>query len=349
MGRRCASDRRTQGGDKGHEERDESTGEACTSHAITLGRAAGRLSLSAVKVRIGFGLGTQGLPGGQAAFLRLVDDLERLRFDSLWLSERASSSAPDPMIGLAIAAGRTERIKLGTSVLVVPGRNPALLAKELASLDVLSGGRLLPAIGLGGIDPKEQQAFGVARKERAAWFDEAVPLIRRFWSGEAVTYESERFRYEELRIGPVPVQQPPDMWLGGAAPSELRRVGRLGDGWLPSFTTPADAAAGRVMVEEAAETAGRTMDPEHWGPLIVYSRGQLDERLGALAELRRPGRDPRELFPQGLDELCDRIEEFVEVGFSKFVLICGSRPEDLTRELEELAAAVLPLQDRLSK
>lgn len=301
-----------------------------------------------MKVRIGYGLGTQGLPGGPDVFLRFVDDLERLGFDSLWLSERATSSAVDPLIGLAVAAGRTQKLKLGTSVLVVPGRSPALLAKELASLDVLSNGRLLPAIGLGSVDPNEHQAFGVGRKERAAWFDEAVPIIRQFWSGEPVTHRGERFTYEELRVGPKPVQQPPDMWMGGAAPSELRRVGRLGDGWLPSFTTPEDAAAGRVLVEEAAAAAGRSMDPEHWGPLIVYSRGKLDDRLVALAELRRPGRDPRELFPVGVEEICERIEAFVEVGFSKFVLVCGSRPDDYTRELEEIAEAVLPLEDRLS-
>ena len=82
-----------------------------------------------MKVRIGYGLGTQGVPGGADLFLRFVDDLERLGFDSLWLSERATSSAPDPLMGLAVAAGRTSRLKLGTSVLVVPGRNPALLAK----------------------------------------------------------------------------------------------------------------------------------------------------------------------------------------------------------------------------
>src|SRR5580704_14109649 len=137
-----------------------------------------------MKVRIGYGLGTQTMAGGPAQFTRMVDELERLRFDSLWLSERITGAAPDPLIGLAFAAGRTTRIKFGTSVLVLPGRNPALLAKELASLDVLSNGRLLPAFGLGVADPAEQQAFGVERTERAAWFDEAIDVIRRFWDGK---------------------------------------------------------------------------------------------------------------------------------------------------------------------
>jgi probable F420-dependent oxidoreductase len=301
-----------------------------------------------VKVRIGFGLATQGLAGGATQFATFVDDLERLGFDSLWLSERVASPAPDPLIGLAVAAGRTERLKFGTSVLVVPGRNPVLLAKEIATLDVLSNGRMLPAFGLGSVNPAEQQAFAVGRKERAGWFDEAVPLIRRLWSGETVTHEGERFTLTDMRIGPKPVQDPPDIWFGGAAPSELRRAGRLSDGWLPSFTTPEDASGGRVIVEEAAAEAGRTIDPEHFGPLVIYSRGELDPRLVALAEMRRPGRDPKDLFPVGLDALCERIEAFSAVGFSKFVLVCGSSPPDWTAELEEVAAAVLPLQDRLS-
>src|SRR5260370_13370333 len=118
-----------------------------------------------------------------AVFGPLVDDLERLGYDSLWLSERATGAAPDPLVGLAFAAGRTSKLKLGTSVLVLPGRNPVLLAKELASLDVLSGGRLLPAFGLGVADAAEQQAFGVDRPERAAWFDEALGVIRQLWRG----------------------------------------------------------------------------------------------------------------------------------------------------------------------
>src|SRR5207245_11060207 len=114
----------------------------------------------------------------------------------------------------ALAAGRSSRLKLGTSVLVVPGRNPVLLAKSLASLDRLSGGRLLPAFGLGVADPVEQQGFGVARGERAEWFDEALPLIPRLWRGEPLDHDGPRFHYERVRAEPPPIQAPPDLWLG---------------------------------------------------------------------------------------------------------------------------------------
>jgi probable F420-dependent oxidoreductase len=296
-----------------------------------------------VKVRIGYGLGTQGLDEPGRRFAELVDGLERCGFDSLWLSERVSGPAPDPLVGLAVAAGRTSKLKLGTSVLVVPGRNPALLAKELASLDVLSGGRMLPAFGLGAANPVEQQAFGVERGDRAAWFDEAVPLLRRFWSGEAVDHYGARFSYAGLRVLPRPTQDPFDVWLGGLAPSELRRVGRLGDGWLPSFLTPDEAAAGRVVVESAAADAGRSIDPEHWGALVIYARTGLPARLLDVVSARRPGVDPAALFPVGLPAVRAHVEGFIERGFSKFVLVPVEEPSSWDAELESLAAALLDL------
>ena len=298
-----------------------------------------------MKVRIGYGLGTAAGGGGQQHFLDLVDGLERHRFDSLWLSERITGVAPDPVVGLAVAAGRTERLKLGTSVLVLPGRNPAVLAKELASLDVLSGGRLLPAFGLGVAEPHEQQAFGVRREERAGWFDEALPLMRRMWAEDVIDHDGSRFAYAGLTVRPKPVQQPPDVWLGGRVPSELRRTGRLGDGWLPSFCTPDEAAAGRKIVEEAADRAGRWIDPEHFGALVVYTRGALPDRLAQALAARRPDVDPGEIVLSGLPALRRRLEAFIDRGFSKLVVVPAVEPDRWADELAEVADQVLGLQD----
>jgi probable F420-dependent oxidoreductase len=297
-----------------------------------------------MKIRIGYGLGTQGLTGGGERFATLVDNLEGLKFDSLWLSERITGATVDPIVGMAFAAGRTTKLKFGTSVMVLPGRNPAVLAKELASLDVLSGGRLLPGVGLGVADGAEQQGFGVARGDRAAWFDEALPLMRRLWTEEGVVHHGPRFDYEGLTIRPHPQQVPLDVWLGGRAPSELRRVGRLGDGWLPSFTTPEEAAEGRLVIEQAADASQRAIDPEHFGALIPYATGPIPERIGALIAARRPGGDPGEVIPSGLPALRDLIERFADHGFSKFVLTPVTEPAAITDELDALAAAILPLQ-----
>ncbi|HYU38613.1 MAG TPA: LLM class flavin-dependent oxidoreductase [Acidimicrobiia bacterium] len=296
-----------------------------------------------MKIRIGYGLGVQGLRDS-ARFGELVDGLESRGFDSLWLSERLTGEAPDPLVGLAFAGGRTSKLKLGTSVQVLPGRNPVDVAKEWASLDRLSGGRALPAFGLGVANPAEQQAFGVAREERAAWFDEALPLIRRLWTEDAVDHDGPRFSYRGLSVRPKPVQQPPDVWLGGRAKSELRRVGRLGDGWLPSFSTPGEVAAGRVVVEEAAADAGREIEVEHYGALVIYVRDQIPDLLATAIRSRRPDADPADLVPVGLPALRAHLERFLEAGFSKLVLVPAHDPASWTAELDDVAYEILPLQ-----
>jgi probable F420-dependent oxidoreductase len=274
-----------------------------------------------VKVRIGFGLGTRTRLN-DGGFGTVVDALETLRFDSLWLSERISGEAPDPLVAMAFAAGRTTRLKFGMSVMVLPGRNPVVLAKELASLDRLSGGRLLPAFGLGVADPVEQQAFAVARSERAALFDESLAVLRACWSGEPVTHHGARFHYDGVRVVPPPQQHHLDVWLGGIAPSELRRVGRLADGWLPSFILPDDAARGRETIEAVLAEHGRTIDDDHYGALIPYSTGPVpDAVLTGLAARRPDLADPGVLVPQGWEALVAMIERFVAVGTTKFVVV----------------------------
>ena len=299
-----------------------------------------------MKIRIGYGLGTRTKLNDER-FADTVDALERLRFDSLWLSERLGGEAPDPIVGMAFAAGRTQKLKFGTSVLVLPGRNPVVLAKELASLDRLSGGRLLPAFGLGVADPHEQQAFGVARGDRAAWFDEALPLIRRLWLEDSVDHDGPRFHFEALRVIPKPLQQPPDVWLGGLAPSELRRVGRLGDGWLPSFIVPAEVATGRATIAEVAEQHGRSIDPEHYGVLarlrheraparVPHVAGQAPPRPRPdRAHPRRPA-DPRPT-PRGLHR-----GGRLEVRRRSLRRACPAT--HMADHLAEVADALLPLQ-----
>lgn len=302
-----------------------------------------------MKVRIGYGVGSQGSTLSDPERLgALVDALERHRFDSLWVTERANSDNPDPVVAMTFAAARTTKLKLGAAVMVLPGRNPALLAKELASLDRLSGGRLLPAFGLGAVNPLEQQAFGVERGERAAWFDEALPLLRRLWTEDEVDHDGPRFHYEGLRIGPKPAQSPPDVWMGGLAPAELRRAGRLSDGWLPSFMTPAEVAEGRTVVEQAAADAGREIDPEHFGALVLYSRGPIPDQRAELLAARRKGLERiglDELVAVGVPAIRPLLERYVEVGFSKFVLVPAAEPASWEDELGEVAADVLTLQN----
>lgn len=297
-----------------------------------------------MKVRIGYGLGTRTTLHDER-FGHVVDELEQLGFDSLWVSERIGGDAPDPLVAMAYGAGRTERLKFGMSVMVLPGRNPVVLAKALASLATMSNGRLLPAFGLGQVHPIEQQAFGVERGERAAWFDEAMTVLRKCWTGEPVVHDGGRFHYDGVVVRPVPTRM--DVWLGGFAPSELRRVGRLADGWLPSFVTPDDAAAGRAVIEAVCAEHEREIEDDHYGVLIPYTLGPVPDAVLAQLARRRPDIDPRSIVPSSWDELAALIRRFVDVGTSKFVVLPMDEPttiEDWSAHLAEAAQVLRPLE-----
>lgn len=297
----------------------------------------------ALKVRIGIGLGVRDLVRDRGELLTVCRTAERRGFDSLWLSEVAASDALDPVAALGFAAAVTERIKLGTSVLVVPGRPPALLAKALATLHLLSSGRMLPILGLGTLHPDEQQAFGVGRHERGPWFDEAVPLIRRFWTEEAVHHHGPRFTADGFGIRPRPGRSLP-IWLGGAHRLELRRAGRLGDGWLASFATPAEVCEGIAVVDAAAREHGRQIDDDHYGVLMLYSLRDPDQETREFIAWRRPDLASGAALPAGADAIRARISEYVEAGASKFILVPAARPPCWETELTGLADAVLTLQ-----
>ena len=282
---------------------------------------------AAPKVRVGLGLGARTALHGPE-FGAVVDEMEAVGFDSLWLSERISGPAPDPIVAMSYAAGRTVRLKFGMSVLVLPGRNPVVLAKELATLAVMSGGRLLPAFGLGVADGREH------RLRRAA--GRTGRLVRRGAGGDAGVLDRRAGRPPRRSLPlrrpgrPARARQRLDVWLGGIAPSELRRVGRLADGWLPSFVTPADAAAGRRVIEAVADEHGRAIDADHFGALVPYLRdaaATIPDRLAADLHRRRPDVDDLgRLVPVGWAAVQATIRAFVDVGTTKFVLVALDEP-----------------------
>jgi probable F420-dependent oxidoreductase len=247
----------------------------------------------------------------------------------------------DPVVGLAWAAASNPRLKVGTTMLL-PGRNVLRLAKQLASLDVLCRGRLLVTLVPGLTYAPELQAIGVEPKRRGAIIDEALPLLRRLWAGETVSHEGAAGSFREVKLSPLPVQQPLEVWLGGTAPAALERCGRLSDGWLPSLCTPDEAAAGRVVIDRAAARAGRSISREHFGMSIGYASKPIDPATARVMAARRPR--ALELTPVGLPALRQLIERFIEVGFSKFVVRPVAPPASWRAELEALSAAVGNLQ-----
>ena len=237
-----------------------------------------------VKIRFGVGLGADTEPG---ALGEIVDELEARGVDSVWFSELVYTPAVDPFIGMAFALARTRRLKVGTSVAILPGRHPVLVAKQLASLAAIAPKRVLPAFGLQSALIPEREVFVVPSGSRAAVFDETLRALRSVLGGADVSVDGEFFTFGSAHVQPVP-QAPLDIWLGGSAPSALRRVGRLGDGWLGSFLTPAEAARSRQSIERAAADAGREIEPDHFGISLAVGDGVLSDDVLAAVRRRRP-------------------------------------------------------------
>jgi probable F420-dependent oxidoreductase len=292
-----------------------------------------------MKIRIGIGVASAS--SHPETLADIVTGIDELGFDSLWLSEVLTGPVIDPAIGLAWAAASNPRLKVGTTMLL-PGRNVLRLAKQLASLDALSKGRLLVTLVPGLTYAPERDAIGVPPKGRGAVIDEAMPLLRRLWAGETVSHEGALGSFTDVRLSPLPVQQPLEMWLGGTAPAALERCGRLSDGWLPSLCTPEEAAAGRVMIDEAAAKAGRSISREHFGMSIGYATAPIDPATARTMTARRPR--SVELTPVGLPAVREKLQRFIDVGFSKFVLRPIVAPASWRAELDALAGAVGDLQ-----
>jgi probable F420-dependent oxidoreductase len=291
-----------------------------------------------LNVKVGIQLGVGNSPFQDAAgFWETVDECERLGFDSLWLSERPSGRLPDAVSALAAIAGRTQRIKFGSSVLIVPAYNPVHLAKALATVDALSGGRLLPAVGIGTDNPTELEALGIKREERGKRLDEAIVLMKRLWTEERVTFRGAFYAVTDFTLWPRPVGPlPRAIWAGGSSDAAHRRVGRLCDGWLPSSITPAEVKAGIAAIRAYATEAGRHVPDDHFGALIpVTFAPDPPPQLTA----RRPHLDPREYAGIGSSAaMLALARRYVAAGATKLVLV-PVRPEDMA-ELERLRAEV---------
>ena len=296
-----------------------------------------------MKVRIGISAGGESL--GPEAMVALAEGISETGFDSLWLPEVLTRPGPDPLVGLAWVSGARPGLKIGTTMLL-PGRNLAWLAKAVATLDVLSGGRFLltfvPGLAIDG----ERSAIGIPSAERGVLMDDALPVLRRLWAGETVSHDGPAGSLAEVSVSPRPVQDPFDVWLGGNVPAALERCGRLADGWIPAFCTPTDAADGKAVIDRVAAEHGRAISPEHFGVSLAYAPEGTDVSALASSPLARRarGRPLEQLIPVGLSGLRHMLEQFLEVGFSKFIVRPTAPPGEWRSELELLAGAVGGLQ-----
>ena len=294
-----------------------------------------------MKVRIGIGMPNLR-PQDDVA--DLVECFDSRGVDSVWFSEVVHGPHLDPVVAMTYALARTQRLKVGTGVMVLPGRHPVLVAKQLASLARVAPRRVLPVFGVQPARPAERSAFDVPDGRLAAVFDESLALVRLLLSEPKVSFHGEYFDVDDAGVGFLP-ERPLDIWLGGRASVALRRIGRLADGWLASFVTPSEAAAGIEVIASAAADAGRAMDDEHYGVSLAVCFGEVPPTLLAAARQRRPDLDPAVLAPVGWDALIDLIGDFTAVGVSKFVVRPAVTPDDWPRFVDEFVERLSPVQD----
>src|SRR5688572_20121270 len=303
-----------------------------------------------MKVRVG--VGTAGFAfDAPRDFFAFAERCEAAGVDSLWQSDRLVGAEPqlEAMAAMASLAGATSRIKFGMNAVVVSHRDPLVLAKECATIDFLSGGRLLPVFGVGSEGDPTWRATGRSAAERGRRADESLELMSRLWTGEKVTFAGKHFTWESAQIAPIPVQQPLPLWIGGHSPAAIRRTARLGTGWLGGLLPPDQIGPVIEAIRSELAVTGRTIDADHYGATVPFRFGDADDPIvqrfaGAVRErgaVDAAAAPP--LFVGKPSELIERLRRTIAAGATKFVLIPLARgTREITAQLDRLVAEVIP-------
>jgi probable F420-dependent oxidoreductase len=292
-------------------------------------------------MRIGFALPQVGPLATPDLLVQAARRAEALGYDSLWVLERllypieprtpyppvADGKMPvhyqrvlDPLESLTFVAAHTSRIALGTSVLNMPFHNPLILARQLATLDVLSAGRLRVGLGLGWSED-EFEAAGASLKDRGRRADEFIRVLKAVWTTDPVAFDGEFFRIAPSIVEPKPVQRPhPPIYLAAFAPGSMARVGRLADGWNP-VAIPAEEM-GRMMDEIRATARAAGRDPDRLELIVRANLEVVEAPLG----------DGRAIFTGSLDEIEQDIRAVRAIGATELVFDPIYSPDSLSAE-----------------
>jgi probable F420-dependent oxidoreductase len=297
-----------------------------------------------------FGVTLPTYPAGATVdgFVKVAQAAERLGFSSVWTTDHVilphEQAGPydaifEALLTLAYLAPLTSRVKLGISVIVVPQRNGVVLAKELATLDQLSQGRVIAGVGAGWSEP-EFQMLGTGERfgHRGAYLDETLRVWNHLWSSPDTAFQGKYYDLPPAAFGPGPVQVGgPPIWVGGPSQGARRRAGRFGDAWHPVALSAEELTAGAVLVRETAAQAGRPM-PEI-APRLPIQFGEASEALSA---------NPMRTIAGTPEEVTAELAGYAEAGASEIVCMFNSRDGDVVVErMEIFAEKVMPaLADR---
>ena len=226
-----------------------------------------------MKIEFGIDLPNYGAHAGRRGILEVAKSADELGYFSLWVAERLivpeppnqswsriNPAAYEPLVTLSFLSSATERVKLGTGILVLPFRNPLVIARQATTLDVLSGGRLILGVGVGWMR-EEFQAAGVPMRQRGARTDEAIRLLRELWEKPRPSFKGRFTRFPEIHFEPKPSQRRIPIWIGGHSGAALRRAARLGDGWLPMGSMGFEEMGEKIeTIRRCAKEYGRSLD-----------------------------------------------------------------------------------------
>jgi probable F420-dependent oxidoreductase len=289
-------------------------------------------------VRIGVSLlNNQGIENAHA-LVDMASRADELGFDSVWVHDHVFNVGHvldriggrpyyEPMTFLSFVAARTRRVRLGTSVLVLPYHNPVRLAKAAATLDVLCGGRLVMGVGVGLIE-KEMQAMGTPFTERGAYTDEAIAVMRALWSSDEPRFAGKYYRFEGMKFSPRPLQTPSiPLVIGGVSRAAIRRAARLGDGWQPLGLSPEALAQGIATLRDEARACGR-------------DAAKIPVSIAMTLAAARAG---RHALGTGPSEIVKNARAYADVGVETLIISAGtSDPVEARAALEMVAREVLP-------
>ena len=308
-----------------------------------------------------------GLTPGQFA-----QQLERLGFDAFFTGESPTMRGPsyDQFTVLNWAAAATDALRVGSDVLLMPLHHPAWVAKQFGTLDVLSRGRAILGVGVGGdgagVGPKQFAGFGIPISERGKRTDEGIEIVKRFWTEPEVTYHGRFFDFEGVTMEPKPVQPGgPPIWVGGrpggtergpdgelrkkSATGAIRRAAKYADVWHPFYMTPETYAQSVADIRAHAEEIGRDVSTMGWSHNFHFLMGKdyetaLDE---AASKTRYGYQHARERIAKydilgNPDDCIRRLQDFVDAGVNYVVCQWSCSPQEIPDHIERIGREIIP-------
>ena len=305
---------------------------------------------------IGAGIGIANFNLGDArGFWRWVDVCDNGGVDSIWQSDRIIDPSPnlEAMSVMAALAGGSKNLKFGMNVASLGLRNPILTAKQCATIDVLSEGRLLPAFGIGSALSRDYTATGTPTKGRGKRTDEGLEIMSRLWIEDNVSFDGEYYQLDNATIAPKPVQNPLPLWVGGSAKQAVERTATWGTGWQAGIENAADVKPVISAIKERAAELGRKIADDHFGAGFGFRFGSPDDPIvqkynEGLA--KRLGREPEGFTAVGgVEEMMALVHDFHDAGVHKFILRpIASGADEMIEQTKLMVEKLIPEIDAMN-